>query len=768
MIYPTSLTLFSLAFSYLPLSFLPALSSSFAFPTSRRLRRLPTPTILSHAMGAFSDDEDLSKDSRSLTSRDSSNNKKEGQYSAYSQSTMCGAIFVTPYTGEKEYVCFRPHGCRRPGHKEHDQCQEDGLLFKMIKSKKNKYYDGILNTGITVEVFQANQERELNTSRMALRSYATSHSTETPSSHSSRPSNAWQHKATLDPVRTPRNLKNPPQQATPAPEPKGPVHFLSPVETFSHIRTTTATPSGTPEDFSEAQWAAALKLARQMAQAEAAEGDGPTETSRPDAPRKSKGAKDRKSRKSTTRTSKSKSKKRHSRKKKGSHSSSSSSESGLNSDSDQESDPSSSSESSQSVAPTYWYAVIFGIGGRYLVTPIKQEAKALLTTGSRYRRFTTQDEAWAYVDQYRNDPPRADTALRRVRRESPLGGSLPETPPQVTPVSVRSQGPGVPPLMLNGRDKSAKTEDEIFGISLDTDVGALHGKLAPPGVTSIVAQDLTECLVDAVSLPGKTGQSTESEDTVANLQISIEALGHSQRQNQSGEQQRRDLKWSQLSRNVLKTVKTVEDLRTMMIEVMSLKESQLSSVISWQKTILAKEPWEAIICETWSQGGYITVLSRKSLEHYISLLEHLLGLGGRYPWDIVQQEIDFYVQKWVLIRNNSQNRVMALCRIYVTLRDGASRDWITPKLEAKKLIKLYQDLHTALGQLGGDSGTTNSRGQVSVGFCIHCGTILHGSTGCPWGSLSAGKAKEKGKAALKALGGGARPLPAAGAANQEG
>lgn len=719
-------------------------------------------------MGAFSDDEDLSKDSRSLTSRDSSNNKREGQYCAYSRGTMCGAIFTTPHTGEREFICLRPIGCRRPNHKENARCREDGLLFSMSKSKKNKYYDGVLESGITLEDFQANQDRDRNSSRMALRSYATSNSTETPSSHS-RPSTAWQQTVTLNSVgESQPSRKNPPQQATPAPDQKGPVHFLSPVETFTHTRTTMAAPLGIPEELSEAQWATALKLARQMAQAEAAEGEVLTETSRPDPSRKSKGSKNRKSHKSTTRTSKSKSKKRHSRKKRGSHSSSSSSESDLNSDSDQESDPSSSSESSQSAAPTYWYAVVFGIGGRYLVTPKKHEAKALLTTGSRYRRFTTQDEAWAYVDQYRTDPPMADTTARRSRRGSPLERSIPETLPQVTPVSVRSQGPGVPPIMLNGRDKSAKTEDEIFGISLDTDVAALQGKLAPPGVTSLVAQDVMECLVDAVSLPGKTGQSTESEDTVANLQISIEALGHSQRQSQSGEQQRRDLKWSQLSRNVLKTVKTVEDLRTMMIDVMSLKENSLNALIAWQKTILSREPWEPIICEAWSQGGYITVLSRKSLEHYISLLEHLVGLGGRYPWDIVQQEIDFYVQKWVLIRNNSQSRLMAMCRIYVTLRDGASRDWITPKLEAKKLIKLYQDLNAALGQLGGDSGATNLRGQGGIGFCAHCGTILHGSTGCAWGSLSAGKAKEKGKAALKALGGGARPLPAAGAANQEG
>jgi hypothetical protein len=292
--------------------------------------------------------------------------------------------------------------------------------------------------------------------------------------------------------------------------------------------------------------------------------------------------------------------------------------------------------------------------------------------------------------------------------------------------------------------------------------------LAPPGVTPKVAQELAECLLDAVALPGKTGQ-TDSDDVVANLQVSLEELGRIARHEQLGDQQRRDLKWRQLSRNVLKTVKNSDDLRQTMLDVHSLKDRTISTIIAWQKTILSQEPWDPLLCEAWSGGGYYAVISRKALEHYLSLLEHLSELARSYDWSIVQQEIDYYVQKWVLVRNSTHHRITALCRIYAQLRDGAARKWITPKLEAKKLLKLYEDLKLVqTGSFGGGGGADNRSGSPSLSCCTHCGTILHGSHVCPWAALNQSKAKDKGRVALRALGSGNRAVTPAVAGAAEG
>lgn len=738
-------------------------------------------------MGAFSDDE-TSKDSQSLSSRGSARGRV-GTYSVYIGEIMCGAIFTMPHTGERQYVCFNKASCRRPEHKALARCSLHGYLFCLTKTK-NKYIDGALDSAISDTEYQGILEEGFSSNRAALRSYAARQPdsqphpepSNTPSSHSG-PLTAWQH--VPPPVAPPMDRKPPSRTDHPGPPTnRGQVSFTSPVtlpyadghQAAARTIAREGSPptlglKTSPSEGGEGLSAAQLALARQLLGThiqESTQQGTPPRASK--SGKDSKKAKSRKSSSSRSRNGRSKGRKSH--RKKRASSSSSSSDSEASTDSGSGSDPSGSSGSSSTRSPTYWYAVVFGLDGRDVVTRDKRMAKSLCTPGWLYRRLKTQTEAWEFVDRYRKLTPNHGTPPRTADFD-PLP-AIPEysghaTLPQLSPADqVPAQGPGLPPMVLSGRDKSAKTEDEIFGISLDTDATHLQKLLAPPGVTARAATDLSECLLDAVALPGKTGQSTESEDVVANLQISLEEIGRISRQEQLGDQQRRDLKWSQPSRNALRTVKKVEDLRTLMLDVLSLKDRTLNTITAWQKTLLGKEPWEKIVQEAWSGSGYYTVLSRKSLEHYLSLLEHLMELAREYPWDMVQQEIDYYVQKWVLIRNNSQQRIMAMCHIYVTLRDGAARNWITPKLEAKKLLRLYRELQTTTGQAGDGSGSPTLPG-AAPGCCSHCGTVLHGNYPCAWASATPNKAKDRGRAALRNIANGARAnTPTGAAGNQEG
>jgi hypothetical protein len=135
------------------------------------------------------------------------------------------------------------------------------------------------------------------------------------------------------------------------------------------------------------------------------------------------------------------------------------------------------------------------------------------------------------------------------------------------------------------------------------------------------------------------------------------------------------------------------------------------------------------------------------LDAYINLLLHLTTISTQLGWDHAKREIDFYCRKWELIRNNSAHRLIAMCRIYITLRDGAEAEWLSPKLEAEKMTTLMQKVAALEGNTRG--------GGPGVGFCDKCQTILHGSKNCPWNSLSNGKARAKGKDALKKLAGAA-------------
>lgn len=329
------------------------------------------PTGLPYNMGAFSDDE-VSRDSQSLSSRGSSGRNREGNYEVFTP-LMCGAIFTTAQTGERAYVCLRATSCRRPDHKDLAHCTLHGYLFSLKRTNK-RYYDGILDTGISAVDYRTRHEEVVTHNRAALRSYAAAHGSNqgstpsgiqtqrstTPSSHSSRQSNAWQRVETVRQSHL-GSLPNPNA------EQRGQVQFTSPVTVPSPAAVQFAPSETTNEPnvgdgLTETQWALALEAARQEFQ------QGTPRTSKRDKDTSTPGQKPRKS------PSRPSSRKGRGHKKRGSHrkkgSSSSSSDSDFKSDSEPESDPSSSSESSAAKPPTFWYAVVLGLRGRYLVTTV--------------------------------------------------------------------------------------------------------------------------------------------------------------------------------------------------------------------------------------------------------------------------------------------------------------------------------------------------------------------------------------------------------------
>ena len=301
--------------------------------------------------------------------------------------------------------------------------------------------------------------------------------------------------------------------------------------------------------------------------------------------------------------------------------------------------------------------------------------------------------------------------------------------------------PTVPPPILSARDKSAKKEDEIFGLNIDIDSRDLRTLLAPPGVSDATARDLGETMLDAVALPGKTGQNNEGDDTALNIQESLSEIALLKHQEQLDDEVRRDLKWSNTNRNALRNVRNETDLREMLGDVLGLADRAMRQVVAQQKTILLCQPWEDAMIEVWSFGGYVSVISRNSLEHYKALLQHLMQVATNQSWSMAKFEMDYYVRNMTLIRQNSNSRLLAMCRLYVLLRDGNDSSWRAPKLEAEKLRDLYHKVETMTLQGGGSNLT----------ICTRCGTGLHGTHPCPYSELTAARAKKAGRDALRRL-----------------
>ena len=260
-------------------------------------------------------------------------------------------------------------------------------------------------------------------------------------------------------------------------------------------------------------------------------------------------------------------------------------------------------------------------------------------------------------------------------------------------------------------------EEEVFGINLDVDSKELRQQLSPPWAADERAVQLMECLVDAVSLPGKTNQSSE-DDLGANIHSALAELVATNRlQGSQNDDVRKDLKWKNQNRQVLRSIKTESQLAETLKDVMEIRDRTLRNLNARQKTILSPEPKDPLVIDAWSNNGYVSVISRRSIDHYTSLLQHLILVSSSCGWDEAQREIDFYVKEWALIRSQCLTRLMALTRIYVCLRDGADAKWLNPILEAEKVRTIHQSMR--LLQAGGNPGRGGAGGSTYVTIATH-------------------------------------------------
>ena len=150
--------------------------------------------------------------------------------------------------------------------------------------------------------------------------------------------------------------------------------------------------------------------------------------------------------------------------------------------------------------------------------------------------------------------------------------------------------------------------------------------------------------------------------------------------------------------------------------------------------------------DAWCTRGFFTQISRHTLDYYISFQEHLLQLITIYDWNMAKKEIYYYTKKWGIIRSNATSRLVAMCQIYVSLRDAHASKWISPKLEQERTMAL----HTRVAALEKTSGTGTSAAGGSA-LCSRCGMNFHGASGCPFSHLGAKKAKLAAKKAFRNL-----------------
>ena len=92
-----------------------------------------------------------------------------------------------------------------------------------------------------------------------------------------------------------------------------------------------------------------------------------------------------------------------------------------------------------------------------------------------------------------------------------------------------------------------------------------------------------------------------------------------------------------------------------------------------------------------------------------------------------------------------------VCKIYIYLREGQSKNWMSLKLHTAQLNSLTRLVSAGDVGAGGGGGRT-----PGYGPCSHCKTTLHGGgkNSCPWKDETPVEAKRKAKNALLQMGTG--------------
>ena len=125
-------------------------------------------------------------------------------------------------------------------------------------------------------------------------------------------------------------------------------------------------------------------------------------------------------------------------------------------------------------------------------------------------------------------------------------------------------------------------------------------------------------------------------------------------------------------------------------------------------------------------------ISRDSLHSYMSLLNHLSGVNNTRGWEACASQLKYHGEKLSLIRGKYRHRIQMVCRVYVYLRDGQSKNWMSLRLQQTEISNLRSQLSRP--------GVEAAQGYS----CSHCKSALHGGgrTSCPWINKSGTEAKK--------------------------
>ncbi len=267
--------------------------------------------------------------------------------------------------------------------------------------------------------------------------------------------------------------------------------------------------------------------------------------------------------------------------------------------------------------------------------------------------------------------------------------------------------------------------------------------------------------MDVVTLPGEftSGYEEREGSDMALMSAALEELVH-QGRSVSENAMKSDLQWRSEKRVGLRTVKDSPGLSKRLRILLKLCDRMIKKTIQATVNVLKRAGWQDTdAINAWAVGGYYTKLIRESMDAWIGLHQHLLGLATtkKVPWSYVQVELDHHVEELETLRNTHDSRLQVLCANYVYLREGQAGSWHSTGLQYKRNAQIFTKVaETQEYCMPAFAEASGGALQSYVG-CMHCGTMIHtgGKAQCPWKGLSKKKAKLKANSALQNFAAGA-------------
>jgi hypothetical protein len=271
-------------------------------------------------------------------------------------------------------------------------------------------------------------------------------------------------------------------------------------------------------------------------------------------------------------------------------------------------------------------------------------------------------------------------------------------------------------------------ESELFEIDLKNVVNLEKG-LAPSKLGKRTTSIFLEQIDDVTAYPRHANHRSSK-----GLGDFVEAVADLNQERQGRKEGTRDTGWKGKTRNALGYIKTSDELGAALSYLLKEQHTILETCQGDFESILINAQINEAMATEIVVNSLAMRIVRDTLHLYVGLLTHLAGINNTRGWSVCLPQLQHHAEKLGLLRGKYRHRVQLMCKVYIYLRDGQSKNWMSLKLQ-------YAELTSLRAQVQGNGET----GGIVHGYgCSHCKSGLHGGgrTACPWKDKTSNEAKK--------------------------